>query len=108
MPRSTQVSHAHAVGQRDVGEQAGARLEIARRVLGVDAHLDRVRRAAGGDVVERQRLAGREPHHPLDEVDAGDLLGDAVLDLQARVDLEEVERRRVVGIETNSTVPAER
>ena len=45
-----------------------------------------------------EQAAGRPPppHHPFDEVDAGDLLGDAVLDLETRVDLEEVElvRRR--------------
>ena len=43
---------------------------------------------------ERQRLARRDADLPRDEVDAGDHLGDRVLDLQARVHLEEVEVRR--------------
>ena len=46
-----------------------------------------------------QRLARRQPHHPLDQVDPGHLLGDAVLDLQARVHLQEVEARRRVGVD---------
>ena len=47
-----------------------------------------------------------DAHHPLDEVDAGHLLGDAVLDLEARVDLEEVELAACRASKTNSTVPA--
>ena len=39
----------------------------------------------------RQRLAGGDADLPLDEVDAGDHLGDRVLDLQAGVHLEEEE-----------------
>ena len=42
-------------------------------------------------LIERRQFARSQPHHPLDEVDAVDLLGHAVLDLQARVDFEEVE-----------------
>ena len=41
--------------------------------------------------VEIGQLARRQPNHPLDEIDAGHLFGDAVLDLNARVDLEEVD-----------------
>ena len=87
---------ACAVGRKDdVGQQAGAGLELRAA--------DPRRRGAPGSTrpcgvrrqrVERRQLARRQAHHPLDEIDAGDLLGDAVLDLQARVDLEEVERRR--------------
>ena len=40
---------------------------------------------------QRERLAGRDPQLRRHEVDAGDRLGHGVLDLQARVDLEEVE-----------------
>ena len=43
---------------------------------------------------EAERLAGRDPDARLHEVDAGDELGDRVLDLQARVHLQEVEVRR--------------
>ena len=38
---------------------------------------------------ETERLAGRDPHLLADDVDAGDHLGHAVLDLDARVHLEE-------------------
>jgi hypothetical protein len=37
------------------------------------------------------RLAGSELDHPVDQVDAEHLLGDAVLDLQPGVHFEEVE-----------------
>ena len=48
-------------------------------------------RPRGCDVAQRRHLAGGLPDHPLDQIDAGDFFGDAVLDLQARVDFEEVE-----------------
>ena len=44
--------------------------------------------------VERQRLALGDAHLQLDEIEAGDRLGDRMLDLQARVHLEEVEVAR--------------
>ena len=43
---------------------------------------------------ERERLAGGDPQLLLDEVEAVDELGDRVLDLQARVHLEEEELAR--------------
>ncbi len=76
--------------KRDVGEDARAGLEVLVRILGVEAHLDRVPARRVAIFRERQRLAGGEPHHPLDEIDARDRLGHAVLDLQPRVDLEEI------------------
>ncbi len=39
----------------------------------------------------RELLAGGDADHLLDEVDAGDELGDGMLDLEARVHLQEVE-----------------
>ena len=65
-----------------------------RRILGVEAHLDGRARGVGGACVGQRQLAGGLADHPLDEVDAGHLLGHAVLDLQARVHLEEVELLR--------------
>ena len=52
-----------------------------------------MRVSGAGDValLERQRLAARHPNLPFDEIEPGDRLGDRVFDLQARVDLEEVE-----------------
>ncbi len=57
--------------------------------LGGDARLDGV--AAAGDLVlgQRQRLAAGDAQLPFDEIEAGDRLGDRVLDLEPRVDLEE-------------------
>ena len=52
--------------------------------------------------VERRALGDLQLQ--LDEVEARHELGHGVLDLQARVDLEEVEP--LVGSTTNSTVPA--
>ncbi len=72
-------------------QTADRRQEAAARVLGVDAGLDRP--AVQPDIVlaERQRLAGRDLDHQLDQIDAGDQLGHRVLDLQPGVHLEEVE-----------------
>ena len=42
-------------------------------------------------LLERQPLAGRDPDLLLDDVDAGDHLGDRMLDLEARVRFHEVE-----------------
>ena len=67
--------------------------EVAAGVLAVDAELDRV--AAHGWVVVAELLAVGDAQLLADEVDAGDLLGHRVLDLQAGVDLEE--RDRAVG-----------
>lgn len=50
-------------------------------------------------------FAGGDAEHLLDEVDARDELGDRMLDLEARVHLQEVEA--LVLPATNSTVPAE-
>ena len=60
------------------------------RVLAVDPELDRVPRTGG--IVVAERLAVGDPDHLANQVDAGDLLGDRVLDLQARVHLEEGDR----------------
>ncbi len=60
-------------------------------ILGVKARLDRSParrwRARGHESV----VACGSAHHPLDQVDAGDLLGHPMLDLQAGVDLQEGE-----------------
>ena len=72
------------------GDPPGRGQEAAGHVLGVDPALDRV--AAQDDVLlsDRERLAGRDQHLLADEVDAGHLLGDRVLDLDPRVHLHEV------------------
>ncbi len=67
------------------GQRAGRRQEVAAAVLGVDAELDRV--PTHDRVVVSQRLAVGDAQLFPDQVDAGDLLGHRVLDLQAGVDL---------------------
>ena len=66
---------------------AGGGQEAAAGVLAVDPELDGVRVRLGVGVVEA--LAVGDAELLADEVDAGDLLGDRVLDLEAGVDLEE-------------------
>ena len=61
--------------------------EVAAGVLAVDPELDRVRVRLG--VVVAERLAVGDAELLAHEVDAGDLLGDRVLDLEPGVDLEE-------------------
>ncbi len=67
--------------------------QLRDRVLGVPAHLDGVPVGAHVVLVDPQRLAGGDPQLQRDEVEAGDELGDRVLDLQAGVHLEEEEGR---------------
>ena len=83
-------AYAGAARGRPGGQGAGGGHEVAAAVLGVDAELDGV--AADLGVVVAELLAGRDAEHLADQVDAGDLLGDAVLDLEAGVDLEEGDR----------------
>ncbi len=82
-------------GKARPGHEARRGPKIPRRILRIDPSLDRhpARRAG----VERQVLAGRLPHHPLDEVDPQHLLGDPVLDLQPRIHFEE-EKLPAVGV----------
>src|SRR5690606_33251868 len=85
-------AHAEALRRAQPGDRPGRGEEAtARRVLGVDAHLDGV--APADDVVlgEAEGLAGRHPDLLGHQVDAGDHLGHRVLDLQPGVHLEEVE-----------------
>ena len=75
------------LGSRSVVILPGRGQEAGRRVLAVDAELEGV--PADGDLGVAERLARGDPQLLADEVDAGDLLGHRVLDLEAGVDLEE-------------------
>ena len=59
-------------------------------VLGVDARLDRVAAQEHVALLELERQAGGDLELTAHDVDARDELGDRVLDLDARVHLEEV------------------
>ncbi len=63
--------------------------EIAERIFGIDPQFHRP--SGQRDVLLRQRklLAGRDPDHLLDQIDAGDQFGHGMLDLQPRVHLQE-------------------
>ncbi len=60
-------------------------------VLGDEPRLDGVSCDLDTRLAERQRLARRHPQLELDEVEAGDHLGDRMLHLEPGVDLEEVD-----------------
>ena len=60
-------------------------------MLGVDAAFDRRAKEAHVVLRDRQRRASRDLDLFVDDVDAGDHLGDGMLDLDARVHLDEVE-----------------
>ena len=92
------------------GEPPMGRRKTARRVLGRHAALERV-------PAERDRVLGRHPRGGvadpcaggnaelrLDDIDPGDFLGDGVLDLQARIDFDEVELLRV-GVQEEFHAP---
>ena len=65
--------------------------EVAVGILGIEAAFDRPAVELHVVLRERQLLAGRDADHLLHEVDAGDQFRHRMLDLQARVHLEEVE-----------------
>src|SRR6185436_1362839 len=90
-------ARAPALFPRD--QRAGRREEVGARVLRVDTRLDRMPARRHVLLSERQALALRDEDLEADEVQAGDLLGHRVLDLEPRVDLEEVELPRRVDHE---------
>ena len=74
-----------------VADAAGAGEEVARRILGIDAAFDGAAIEANGVLVQPQACARGDRDLLGHEIDAGDGLGHRVLDLDARVHLEEVE-----------------
>ena len=86
---------ARAFMKGDLGERAATRLEILVRVFRVDADLDGMAARCMRVRVEKSGVARGEADHPLDKINARDLLGHAMLDLQARVHFEEIERAAV-------------
>ena len=76
--------------------RAAGRDETARRVFGVHPRLDGVPVQDDVRLRDGKVLARRDADLPLDQVEAGDQLGDRVLDLQPGVHLHEEELVRVV------------
>ncbi len=83
-------THARTGRGVETGDGAGGGQEVAARVLTVDPELEGV--PAQRRVVVAEFLAVGDTEHLPHQVDAGDFLGDGVLDLQAGVDLEEGDR----------------
>ena len=81
-------ARAGAEGRVEAGDGAGRGEESCVGILGADPNFDRRALLLDGDL--RNRLSARDPDLDLDEVEPGDLLGDAMLDLKPRVHLEEV------------------
>ncbi len=84
----TDAGAARSVARKNF---SGRREEIVVRILGVKANLHGVAAGSDGLPGERQTVSGGDGDLKLDEVEAGDLLGDWMLDLEARVDFEEIE-----------------
>ncbi len=61
------------------------------RHLGIDPHLDRRTLRPQTPSTREHILAYRLTDHPFDEVDAEDSFRDGMLDLEAGIDLEEIE-----------------
>ncbi len=80
-------AYAGAARHVERTDGAGLRLPLVRRVLRIEAHLDRM--PAGTIGLAAERLALGDPDLLGDEVDAEHLLGHRVLDLEAGVHLEE-------------------
>jgi hypothetical protein len=85
-------AHALEFGHLEGDDGAGRGQKALGRVLGVEPRLDGM--AGHGDLRLRQgqRLARGHAQLPLDQIEAGDRLGHGMLDLQARVHLDEVPR----------------
>src|SRR6266542_4112718 len=84
-----------------VRDTSGGWEEATLDVLRVQACLDRV--TAGRRLAERDALARGDPQLLLHQVHVPDELGDRMLDLQARVHLEEVESAALVDDELDGT-----
>src|SRR6185436_6772572 len=75
--------------------RASLRQILPGRVLGVDAHFDRVASLFEILLPPRQRLSRGDDDLRANEIDASDLLGDRMLDLESSVHFQEVETCRV-------------
>ena len=83
--------HAGSARHEHLFDPAGTGLEVAIGVLGIDAAFDGHALAADVLLAEGQRLAGGDGDLRLDQIDAGHHFGHGMLDLNPRVDFDEVE-----------------
>ena len=87
---------AGLVGPAEVEQPARLGEEAGVGVLGVEPDLDGVAGRRDVFLRQRQRLAHRHPQLQLDEIEAGDHLGDGVLHLEPGVHLDEAKGAPVV------------
>src|SRR6266702_3864835 len=92
-------AHAFTGRHAERADCAGAWEKALRRILGVDADLDRMTAYANLILSDSKRLTAGKPDHLAHEVDAGDHLRHGMLDLDARVHLQEVEFVTAVVVE---------
>src|SRR6266404_7748010 len=87
----------HAGAARSVpGRDAARTGRESERVFGIDPAFDRVPARCDVALAQRQLLSRGDPDLVLDDVDTGHHLGDRMLDLHARVHLDEVELAALV------------
>src|SRR6185295_1258600 len=78
-------SHAGAAWWQKKLDFASRRQEVPHGIFRIDTTLDGVPTYSNVFLRHRQALAGGDPQLPLNQIDAGDQLGDWVFDLDARV-----------------------
>ncbi len=88
--------NAHVMWKLRVSDGAAARSIVLARIFRIQSRLDRAAVRGRNSLARRpffhEGIVTRGAlDHPLDEVDSGHLFGDGMLNLQTRVDLEEVE-----------------
>ena len=91
--------------QAEGGDAADRGGEVARRIFGADPGLDRVAGGANRVLGGGQGFPGGHAQLPFHQVQAGDRLGDRMLDLQPGVHLQEEEAASPSASRTR-TVPA--
>src|SRR5437868_8073069 len=84
-------THTRAGWHMEIRYRSSRREKSVRRILARDAALDGPSSRNDVFLLERQPLARRNTHLPLHEVDARHQLGHGMLDLEARVHLQEIE-----------------
>src|SRR5262245_21320247 len=97
----TAFKHAGVIAHRCAVDRSLLRRTVARqpsrrgkkipvRILGIDSAFDGPAIALHVALLDRKLFSCRYADHLLDQIDAGDKLGDRMLDLQARIHLQEI------------------
>ena len=78
--------------ENNFAEQAGAWLKVAERIFGIQTYLNRMtlRLKIASLCIQIRRITGGQTDHPLDQINAINLFGHAVLNLQAGIHFKKV------------------